>query len=356
MVYYRTETGTRRGFTLVELLVVIAIIAMLVLLLLPAVQAAREAARRNNCSNQVRQIVLAVHNKESATQRFPLALFGGPTSADSITNNVQHGRSGDSRTGDGYSYLLPLLPYMEEAPLYDVWSQTSNQFQLEIDSRDLEDPAGSRNYLQKRPVELIHCPSFAGERLSTARYLPGRDVEVTNYKALVCATVLRRSRGDFDDTNPQSGSMIVTRQTSPKGLKIGDAKDGTSKVAFLAESKSENWSAWFSGRSASMCGQPPELNDSRQNTRTLDGYLQPNEDMPIGLNYGRPENAPASDARVPWNAGLGIDWGPSSNHAGDVVMTGFADGHVKALNAGIGTKVWYRLISRAGGEPIDGGI
>ena len=71
-----SEVRRRQGFTLVELLVVIAIIAMLVLLLLPAVQAAREAARRNNCSNAVRQLCLAVLNKESATTRFPSAMSG----------------------------------------------------------------------------------------------------------------------------------------------------------------------------------------------------------------------------------------------------------------------------------------
>ena len=348
-----TSVRRKQGFTLVELLVVIAIIAMLVLLLLPAVQAAREAARRNNCSNQVRQLVLAVLNKESATQRFPLALFGGETAAMQIDNKVRHGKSGDQRTGDGYSYILPLLPYMEEAALYDQWATASQQFTLPIDSRDIADPEGSKNYLQKRPVELVHCPSFAGEKFATARYLPGREVEVTNYKALVSATVKRKSRGDFDDLSPQNGSMIVTRQTSPKGLTIGDAKDGTSKIAFIAESKAEGWSAWFSGRSASMVGQPPELNDSRQNTKRIDGYMMPKEDMPVGLNYGRPENAPRNDERLPWNASLKIDWGPSSNHAGDVVMTGFVDGHVKPLNAGIGSKVWFRIITRGGSEPVD---
>jgi len=65
------QNVTKRGFTLVELLVVIAIIGILVALLLPAIQAAREAARRADCINRIRQIVLAAHNYESARKRLP---------------------------------------------------------------------------------------------------------------------------------------------------------------------------------------------------------------------------------------------------------------------------------------------
>jgi prepilin-type N-terminal cleavage/methylation domain-containing protein/prepilin-type processing-associated H-X9-DG protein len=99
----------RRGFTLVELLVVIAIIGILVALLLPAVQAAREAARRSSCSNNLKQVVLAIHNYHDTHQKMVHGGLGGP----GITPN--------NRTGE-VSGLVSLLPYFEQASLYGIWT------------------------------------------------------------------------------------------------------------------------------------------------------------------------------------------------------------------------------------------
>src|SRR5512141_2770065 len=102
-----TRLPRRRGagFTLIELLVVIAIIAVLIALLLPAVQSAREAARRAQCTNNLKQLGLALANYESATGSYPMAFFwqwcdsGDPGCAGSI--------------GNGYGPMVALLPYYE---------------------------------------------------------------------------------------------------------------------------------------------------------------------------------------------------------------------------------------------------
>jgi prepilin-type N-terminal cleavage/methylation domain-containing protein/prepilin-type processing-associated H-X9-DG protein len=110
-----------RGFTLVELLVVIAIIGILVALLLPAVQAAREAARRNQCSNNLKQIGLAALNYESGRKVFPPGFLGSTDSTNfaalQLDATHKHQWSG---------VMLYLLPYMEAQPIYDLATKTLN--------------------------------------------------------------------------------------------------------------------------------------------------------------------------------------------------------------------------------------
>jgi prepilin-type N-terminal cleavage/methylation domain-containing protein/prepilin-type processing-associated H-X9-DG protein len=105
-----TRSSSRRGFTLIELLVVIAIIAVLIALLLPAVQSAREAARRSQCVNNLKQIGLAMHSYQSATNTFPM----GSSRAPQASNPANMAWWGD------WSAHSMLLPYLEQQPLYSA--------------------------------------------------------------------------------------------------------------------------------------------------------------------------------------------------------------------------------------------
>jgi prepilin-type N-terminal cleavage/methylation domain-containing protein/prepilin-type processing-associated H-X9-DG protein len=97
----------RRGFTLIELLVVIAIIAVLIALLLPAVQSAREAARRAQCTNNLKQIVLALHNYISANEALP-------------TMYIVYSPVGSQNTGQTFSPLARMLPFLEQGQIYNA--------------------------------------------------------------------------------------------------------------------------------------------------------------------------------------------------------------------------------------------
>src|SRR5215203_3835276 len=109
----RVLQSRRRGFTLIELLVVIAIIGILVALLLPAVQAAREAARRTQCKNHLKNIVLAMHNHVSAHKVFP---SGGIGPWPKIENYVSGGKP-LAAAKQGLSWAYQILPYIEEGTL-----------------------------------------------------------------------------------------------------------------------------------------------------------------------------------------------------------------------------------------------
>jgi prepilin-type N-terminal cleavage/methylation domain-containing protein len=159
-------TGSRfpktRGFTLVELLVVIAIIGVLVGLLLPAVQAAREAARRMSCSNNFKQIGLAIHNYHSAYKRLPLHGAGThPPRGRNIWNTRVE--SSNRRL----SFLVGLTPFMEQQAL---WEQISNPLDEDGDittTGDVRQAMGpTPNRRQYRPwsteVPTYRCPSDPG--------------------------------------------------------------------------------------------------------------------------------------------------------------------------------------------------
>jgi prepilin-type N-terminal cleavage/methylation domain-containing protein len=108
--------ASKRAFTLVELLVVIAIIGTLVGLLLPAVQAAREAARRSQCSNNMKQVAVALHNYQDANKKLP----------PSATNSTV-----DTKGRQGWSWMLFVLPYIEQASLFDAcMNQTTWRMQV----------------------------------------------------------------------------------------------------------------------------------------------------------------------------------------------------------------------------------
>lgn len=213
-----------RGFTLVELLVVIAIIGVLVGLLLPAVQAAREAARRMSCSNNLRQLGLALQNYHAAYNKFPP---GGTGSGDSDTGVVNQRR---------LSANVGILPFMEQQGLYDMMSGTHAPDPGE--TPDVATTLGHWPAFGPRPwvdlneydpwqtqVPTFRCPSDPAQ--STV------GVGMTNYAFCFGDSILRV----FYPPSNQFADEAVFRGIfrREEGLTFKAIKDGTAHTIMMAE-------------------------------------------------------------------------------------------------------------------------
>ncbi|MEM1227142.1 MAG: DUF1559 domain-containing protein [Planctomycetota bacterium] len=234
---------SQRGFTLVELLVVIAIIGVLVGLLLPAVQAAREAARRMSCSNNFKQIGLAIHNYHSAYKQLPTQKSG-----TGLDPNTGAWWEGSEVTNQGQtSWLVGLTPFFEQQA---IWEQISNPLGFELDaSGGLIPRTPSWTAMGPKPgnnayppamseIPTLRCPSDPGFGLPSQ----GR----TNYACCLGDSFSKAETGAVNqflvvDQNDaiwsragQRGAFVVHQR-----MRFRDILDGLSNTIVAGEIKTD---------------------------------------------------------------------------------------------------------------------
>jgi len=239
----------RRAFTLVELLVVIAIIGILVGLLLPAVQAAREAARRMQCSNNVKQLGLAFHNYESSTKSFPI-------------NYATRGRPGFNNgpgiANSGRSWMQMVLPYIEQTNLY-------NNIDFNVGLQGTAANIVKNRIVAATVVKSFLCPSddssedgLLNNRSDLNNPDPLGKWAVTNYKACAGSNweegvfawvnsgltgVGGKNAGKSDGLNLGNGVICSNQFDTNQPTRIRDLSDGTSNTYIIGEAM-PGWSQW----------------------------------------------------------------------------------------------------------------
>jgi prepilin-type N-terminal cleavage/methylation domain-containing protein/prepilin-type processing-associated H-X9-DG protein len=346
---YRKPTG----FTLVELLVVITIIGILIALLLPAVQAAREAARRAQCTNNLKQIGLACLNHEATYRRLPAGGWGYNWCGDPDRGNAMNQPGG---------MFYNILPYMEQQSLHDMPSGTSGTTKLNLALQMCQTVIGGYTCPTRR------APGLYGLKAT------GTSADATNFTYAASGTV-NVGKGYFHNdyagncgdnqigwgegpTSLSAGSSTVTWQwgqyanpinlapTKNSGIvfqqsqiTIAQIKDGTSNTYMVGE-KYLNPDDYLTGNDSGDDG--PCLASDDIDLVRWSGF--------IGGTAGYTPYPPMQDQAGQATGTYGVF---GSAHAAGFNMT-MCDGSVRTLSYSIDTSVHKNLANRMDGNPIDG--
>ena len=307
-----SQTYRKQGFTLIELLVVIAIIAILIALLLPAVQQAREAARRSQCKNNMKQFGLAMHNYNDAHGTFPPGyITKTPCSSSAVWSACNQGELGI------YGWGTFVLPYIDQAPLYNLLNAGSTTLDQNLAN------ATVRQALQQ-PMAVFLCPSDPGPNLND--YVSSSN----NYNFTVTdgTTSYQIARSDYvmvanawDSTTPPvyPAHGIGFANSS---IRFRDITDGSSNTILVGERA-------YVYKSNNKVGGANAIGFSASNNTQSSSYARKGNGIAvIGLTYNGINAIAGAEHDVR---------GFSSNHVGGAHFV-FCDGSVHFLSENIDYK------------------
>ncbi len=337
---------SRKGLTLLEVLVLLGVIFFLIMLLLPAVSKPREAARRAHCLNNLKQLGLALSHHEDALKRFPPSC------------SVKRDADGKIVSLDGWSWCVDILPYMENSALWNT---------LDLEDGTPLDGAPAHTAALGTTVGELRCWSVKGNEYID----PSTETEaITNYKVFGGTHIESLNVASPNPTVPKyapdsdrhpDGAIFPGSTHGIEGFRV----DGSSRTAILVELVEQNVARWTVGKECVVVGLPPvvsfQQNQPYWHPRgySADRFWDQSTIAP-GINktyldwdY---EKFPYDDGGIstPSAAASGpIKYGPSSHHAGFTNHL-FADGSVHTISNEIDAALYMFIITRSGGDPMPG--
>ena len=340
------------GFTLVELLVVIAIIGVLVSLLLPAVQSAREAARRNQCSNNLKQIGLAALNYDASHRVFPPGFLGstGPTNFSAVT--------GPNGSHQCIGVLVYLLPYMEAQPAFDRLTQT---LRVGVDTYDDNYWKNANAWaVAQTTMSAFLCPSlpntlpdcgmightwgeFNGSKFQHhfSGWIPSSSpLGVTHYQGVagIYGKIGSQWRIDHFGNSVVNDRYLIGVYTARSKISTENITDGTSKMLAFGEAPGSigHGIEPYPGCTGEYSAGIAWIGTAALATN-------------FGLDVSRENGAPNPGASYLTHRSYfgGV-------HLGDMVPFVHVDGSVHALRKSVDSAIYRALSTIAGDEIVDG--
>ena len=331
--------SSRRGFTLVELLVVIAIIGVLVALLLPAIQAAREAARRMSCSNNLKQLALGTHLYHDIHNALPPAI-----SMSAPVNDA-----------DSWTWGAILLPHIEQTGLYDTFGVDQGLRPEQVLRNDPALVTGPNLILTTNAyVATFQCPSStAPEFASTFDTPSGFDSAVSNYVGVhdSGSGAFGQEPNNNQTKDEHTGCFTVSPINGrPNLIGFRDITDGTSNTLLIGE---REWTVPDGNQGNARAGLQFAVDDG------ADGNFTTARGLPAVTGYGlQPINARfqiGTTTERPWTSFSSAHPGGAQFAMADAsvqfIQETIAFDHTIAANAA-NSAIFQRLLSRNDGQPV----
>lgn len=341
---------SKTGFTLVELLVVIAIIGILVALLLPAIQAAREAARRSECTNNIKQIAVSFHNYHDVHNALPRLIYPvgngdnnaacpgppGPTSSHGCIRNRNCPRFCPSP-------FVMILPYIEEQAVYDQWKWECPTY-----------PRHNRHLALQSKIEAFACPSDRyepGWAQSNYGYSCGPNLVWSDSTTAVNGMFMRRKECRFRDVIDGTSTTILVGERL-----IKDGSNGMNSLSDRVRSVPRPGGINFTFPQENLINQWGMAAEAAWSSNQYSGGCHAEwwTSSNIYINQAAPPNWKYPNVSQGGCGWTGIDWGvypARSQHPGGVLVA-MVDGSAQFVADDVEFNLWQALGSRNGREPI----